>query len=115
MPSFVRNLPLLWRAYKAADQWSLRPSDYLGFLDDSIEKDGGYYAFCFDEACTFFGDTVSLAMEQAKGKTDAQKRGAAENILRKYLGLQPKFRDIGNASRKVIKPQDRPDPPFQME
>lgn len=78
-----------------------------------MEIDGGYTAYCFDEACHFFGATVSDAMSQAKGKTEEQRRGNAENILRSYLGLQRKFRDIGELGKQQA--PARPDPPFPME
>lgn len=86
----------------------------VGILLWSEEADGGYTAFCFDEACHLWGNTLMTAMETAKGKTDAQRRGNAENILRRYLGLPPKFADIGSAAR-AKKPEDRPEPPFRME
>jgi hypothetical protein len=60
-----------------------------------------------------WGQTLSMAMDSAKGKTEAQRRGNAENILRKYLGLPMKFRDIGQAVR--ARNQDRPEPPFTLE
>jgi hypothetical protein len=99
-----------------AERWKIRPSEYMGLLEESMERDGGFTAYCFDEACTHFGETITIAMEQAKGKTDAQKRGNAENILRKYLGLPQKFRDIGQLGKgKQQPPEARPDPPFRME
>lgn len=71
----------------AARKGNTRPSDILGIEDD-------FEAFCVDEAVYYFGEYVKEKMEEVKGKTKAQRRGKAENVLRKYLGEKPKFRDI---------------------
>jgi hypothetical protein len=100
-----------------AKQWNKRPSEIIGILQEYEDIDGGYTAYCFDEACGHFGNYVSQAMDEAmeksKSKNEAQKRGAADNVLRRYLGLPQKFRDIGQAAR--AKKEPRPDPPFRME
>jgi len=111
----VRNSQELWRTYQAASEWHKRPSEVIGILEESMEQDGGFTAYCFDEAVHYFGSYVTTAVEQAKGKTEQQRKGAAENILRKYLGMPTKFRDIGELGRHKVDASARPDPPFPME
>lgn len=69
-----------------------------------------YRAWCLDEAVMEFGLACEEAMESArnsgakrgkgKGPSEAQKRGKAENALRKMLGLPQKFRGIESLAKK---------------
>lgn len=80
-----------------------------------------YTAYCINEAVIHFGSTVESAMDavKTKGKKAAQIRGARENVLRRYVGLAPKFADIrtlrGSEARATEQAQERPDPNFKME
>ena len=85
--------------------------------------DDTYAAFCFDEACLAFGHGIEMAMDsvKSKGKKPSMVRGARENMLRRYLGIQPKFADIralrgrGASEAKPERSEDRPEPNFRME
>lgn len=74
----------------------------FGLVEDT------YKAWCLDEACLTFGreveDVVQDAYDKGKGKP-AQKRGRADNAMRKMLGMQPKFRSIG----ELAEPRKRDD------
>lgn len=41
-----------------------------------------------------FGTHIEDAMRQVEGKTEAIRRGKAENVMRKYIGLPQKFASI---------------------
>lgn len=72
-----------------AKQWRARPSELLVINDP-------YVAWCVDEAVLEFGtaveDAVQEEYENTKG-SKALKNGAAENALRRMLGVEEKFRD----------------------
>ncbi len=76
-----------------AKEWQSRPSDLLAVKDR-------YVAYCLDEALSHFGKEVEEAMQNVKGKTEAIKRGKAENVLRSYMGLDPKYRNVGELQNK---------------
>ena len=93
-------------------QWNRRPSELLDVTDS-------YASYCLDEACFAFGSACESAMDEArrtanKKATEAQRRGRAENALRKMLGLPMKFRNIGDLLRPNSLPAaDLPPPPFK--
>lgn len=107
---------MLWTTYQQAKTTSQRPSDIVAITDH-------YTAFCFNEACLSFGAGVEAAMDavKTKGKKPAQIKGARENVLRKYLGMERKFADIsvlrgrGAPSERPEPTGDRPEPSFKME
>lgn len=73
-------------------------------------------AFCFDQACTHFGQSIEAAMNDVKAKNERQRRGKAHNVLLRMLGEAPKFRGIeALGGAKKSEPEDRPEPPFRME
>lgn len=62
-----------------------------------LHIDDPYLAWCVDDAVYEFGTACEEAMESARGNkkgTAAQKNGAAENALRRMLGVRQKYRDI---------------------
>lgn len=74
-----------------------------------------YTAFCFDQACVSFGEAAEAAMDSVKGKGKTL-RGKRENMLRKFLGQEQKFRSIDELRPGAKRERDdRPDPPFRME
>lgn len=76
----------------------------------AIEDD--YVAYCLDEAVQYFGSTVQADMESVEGSSEALRRGAALNVLRRYLGEPEQYRDILSGGRA---PSPRQDPPFPKE
>lgn len=69
-----------------------------------------------------FGAGVEAAMDavKTKGKKADVIRGMRENVLRKFLGMERKFRDIGELrgrgdSKRPEPTGERPDVPFKME
>jgi len=83
-----------------------QPSELLHIEDE-------YAAWCFDQACMFFGGTVEADMEAVEGQTAALRKGNALNVLRRYLGEPEKFRDIRSIGK--FQEQERPEPPFKRE
>lgn len=78
----------------------------MGFVDvyDS------YTCWCFDEAVQVFGQEIEYEVSQVKGKNEKTVAGRKENVLRRFLGLEQKFRSPGAAS-----PPERQEAPFRME
>ena len=105
---------MLWTIYSQAKELSKRPSEIL-----NVEEP--YTAYCLDEAVMAFGRGCEAAMDsvKTKGKKPAQIKGARENMLRRFLGIQRKFADIrelqGSGGRQRSEPEDRPEPSFRME
>lgn len=102
---------MLWQLWQMSQTWTTRPSELIGLTDS-------YAAWCLDEACMAFGqaceEVMSDARARGKGKTDAQRNGAAMNALRKMLGLKQKFRDISELTTR--RPAaDLPPAPFERE
>jgi hypothetical protein len=102
--------------YTQATATNQRPSAIVNLLEDP------YVAYCFDEACLAFGRGCEAAMDSVKTakKKPAQIKGARENMLRRFLGIKPKFADIGRlrggAGQREAEPSgDRPEPDFRME
>lgn len=82
---------LLWRVWTVSKQYRRRPSELLNVTND-------FDAFCLDEAVMTFGTSIDGDVQEAADNTkgsDAMKRGAAENTLRKHLGLPLKFATPG--------------------
>lgn len=73
-----------------------------------------YVAYCFDEACLTFGSAVEEAMGAVKAKNERLRRGKAENVLRKFIGIQPKYRDISELMDPGARDdEDKPEAPFK--
>jgi hypothetical protein len=77
----------LWQTFQAAKRWGTTPSALLHINDP-------YLAYCVDEAVGYFGSHIEQALDEVKGKNDKIKNSKRENLLRKYLGLKAKHRDI---------------------
>jgi len=57
-------------------------------------------AYCIDEAVGYFGSYVENKMDKVKAKNDKAKAAKAENVLRRYLGMKQKFRDISELQQR---------------
>lgn len=92
----MANKVNLWNLYKLAKTWVVRPSDLLNVKDD-------YIAFCIDEAVATFGDEIEAELQDARddAKTKAQALLAQQQVLSRYIGIRPKYRDPVARMKKV--------------
>lgn len=77
-----------------------------------------YEAWCLDEAVQMFGAEVESEMDAARDRRKGnakQKAAAAENMLRKMLGMKQKFRDITELMAPRSPAADLPEPKFTRE
>lgn len=75
----------MWRLAQLSKTWRCRPSQLLAL-------ENTYEAYCLDEAVAEFASLVEAELD----RVDESKKGAEarkENILRRHLGLAPKFKD----------------------
>lgn len=63
-----------------AKTWNCRPSDLLGIEDE-------YVAYCFDQACGYFGRALEAELEKVEAKTEAEGKQKRQRILDRYLSM----------------------------
>jgi len=68
-----------------------------------------YTCWCFDDVVEVFGQAIEAAMAEVKGKNEKANAGRRENVLRKFLGMDQKFRSPGGQSA------ERVEAPFNRE
>lgn len=78
----------LWEAWTLAKAYGKRPSE-IYFIQEEVA------AYCFDRAVHHFGSGLEAALNEAgaKAKNERAAQRARQQVLNKWLGVKPKFRN----------------------
>lgn len=84
----MKNRLLLWQTFLRSKEWGKRPSELIGLNDP-------YDAWCFDEACSTWGNTIMGELQSVKGDNEAVREMQQQFVLERYLGIDGDWASLG--------------------